>query len=153
MNELLQKYWEGNTSLTEEQQLRDYFNSNDIAPEHKMYSAMFKTFEDDAVEEDIEFDAFAKAIPAHSTSIETGFSNWKGLAIAAGFSFLIAVGAGFYSYNQKADLGTYESPEEAYAATMDALKLVSEKFNKGKSKLAPVKHVNQKTEPIIQLVK
>ena len=44
MNELLEKYWEGTTSLQEEQDLRDYFKSDRVTPEHKVYKGSVSQF-------------------------------------------------------------------------------------------------------------
>jgi hypothetical protein len=151
MNDLLDKYWEGNTSLKEEQQLRDYFYGNDIADEHKMYSDLFATYKIENEQEGLNFDAFAKVNPKNKQ--ETDFQNktWKGLAIAAGFSLLIAVGANYFQQSTQPDLGTYDTPEQAYAATVEALELVSLKFNNGRNNLVPAAQVNKKTTQIFKL--
>ncbi|MDR0546694.1 MAG: hypothetical protein LBG77_03800 [Dysgonamonadaceae bacterium] len=39
MSELIQKYFEGVTSLEEEERLRDYFQSEKVADEWKIYQA------------------------------------------------------------------------------------------------------------------
>jgi hypothetical protein len=41
MNELLNKYFEGETSSAEELQLRQYFRSAEVADEHKAYKPLF----------------------------------------------------------------------------------------------------------------
>jgi hypothetical protein len=41
---LIEKYMEGQTSLCEEQQLRDYFRNGEVAPEVEMYAPMFEYF-------------------------------------------------------------------------------------------------------------
>lgn len=157
MNDLLDKYWAGETSLQEEQELRDYFASNAVAPEHLLYRDLFTTFSQENKDEIIDFDAFAKVkLPETEESKEEQLFNkktWKGLAIAAGFSLLIAVGAGYQQDQAQPDLGTYESPEQAYAATMEALELVSKKFNNGRENLAPAAQVNEKTTQIFKLNK
>jgi uncharacterized protein YjlB len=157
MNDLLDKYWAGETSLNEEQQLRDYFASPSVAPEHLMYRDLFATFSQVDNDTDIGFDAFAK-VNLDNNSIEQeerifNKKTWKGLAIAAGFSLLIAVGAGYQQDQSQPDLGTYDSPEQAYAATMEALELVSKKFNNGRENLAPAAQVNKKTTQIFKLNK
>lgn len=45
INDLLDKYFRAETSLMEEFQLKQYFNSNNIAEEHKKYCSLFVFFE------------------------------------------------------------------------------------------------------------
>lgn len=44
INQLLDKYWAGDTSLQEEQEIRSYFASGDVADEHKAIAPMFGLF-------------------------------------------------------------------------------------------------------------
>lgn len=44
INQLLEKYWNTETSLQEEAELRAYFSSDDVADEHKQYNALFEHF-------------------------------------------------------------------------------------------------------------
>lgn len=45
INELLEKYFRGKTSLTEEKTLKEYFASGNVAAEHEPYRALFSVFE------------------------------------------------------------------------------------------------------------
>ena len=42
---LLERYLEGETSITEEQALRDYFAGGQVAPQFEMYTSLFGYFE------------------------------------------------------------------------------------------------------------
>ena len=44
INDLLERYFRGETSLQEENKLKAYFNSSDMAAEHQVYQALFGTF-------------------------------------------------------------------------------------------------------------
>lgn len=44
INELLDKYLMGLTTLEEEKELKNYFLSDDVKPEYEIYRAMFETF-------------------------------------------------------------------------------------------------------------
>ena len=93
MNDLLNKYWEGTLNLKEEDKLRKYFASSNVAPEHEIYRDLFETFSEEAcIESSVEFNAFGKIDEFKEASEDPKSSMWKGLAIAAGFSLLIAVG-------------------------------------------------------------
>ena len=45
MNDLLEKYFSGTTSLAEEKELKHYFSAGNIAPEHEIYRTLFEVFE------------------------------------------------------------------------------------------------------------
>jgi hypothetical protein len=44
MNELLEKYFQGETSLAEEKELKQYFSKGNVSPEHEAYRGMFEEF-------------------------------------------------------------------------------------------------------------
>lgn len=44
INKLLDNYFKGETTLAEEAELKQYFATGTIAPEHTPYSALFQTF-------------------------------------------------------------------------------------------------------------
>ncbi|MBP1678017.1 MAG: hypothetical protein H6Q20_2576 [Bacteroidetes bacterium] len=48
INELLQKYFNGETSLQEEEQLKLYFKSENISTEHEPYKVLFGVFESES---------------------------------------------------------------------------------------------------------
>ncbi|PPK93953.1 MULTISPECIES: hypothetical protein [Nonlabens] len=153
MNDLLEKYWNGDTTLVEEQKLRTYFSSENVSPEHEVYRSVFNTFELEQVMEEGDFDAFAKVKQKQSQDNKFQKKTWKGLAIAAGFALLMTVGAGYYNNQSQPqpDLGTYETPEEAREAALNMLELVSAKFNKGRNNMAPINTLDNKTASVFNL--
>lgn len=44
INELLEKYFRAESTLAEENELKNYFSGTQIAPEHKVYCALFEAF-------------------------------------------------------------------------------------------------------------
>lgn len=44
INELLDKYFQGQTSIAEENELKEYFGSDKVSEEHKPYETMFSNF-------------------------------------------------------------------------------------------------------------
>lgn len=54
MNQLINKYFEGKTSLEEEKLIRDYFQTGKISSEHEAYTPMFAAF---AEEKEIKYRA------------------------------------------------------------------------------------------------
>ena len=47
IDELLEKYFAGNSSLSEEKELKAYFNSGNINAGHEMYLPVFRAFENE----------------------------------------------------------------------------------------------------------
>ena len=50
INNLLEKYFRAETSIAEEQQLKSYFTSDRVLPEHLPYKALFETFSVEALQ-------------------------------------------------------------------------------------------------------
>ncbi len=48
INKIIDRYFEGETSLQEEKRLRTYFNSEKVAPELEPYKAMFGFYENES---------------------------------------------------------------------------------------------------------
>lgn len=105
INELLEKYFEGNTEPAEEIQLREYFANEKIRPEHFRYKAMFEYFStEQKVElEDTEFiPKLKEAINLSGASKRKSAIGWyKYAGIAA--SLLIAITLGIYLLNIKSE--------------------------------------------------
>lgn len=152
MNELLRKYWDGQTSLEQERELEKYFGSDAVAPEHEVYRSIFNSIEvESKLELDSSFDAFAKLAPKQKPVNHAKVRMLKGLGIAAGFAALIALGSTFIGTEKtNANLGTYEDPKEAYYATVQALQLVSTKFNNGRENLKPLEEINNKKDKVFK---
>lgn len=54
IDKLLEKYFEGNTSLEEESMLRNYFRQSDIDESHRVYAPLFNFFSSERKEAAIE---------------------------------------------------------------------------------------------------
>lgn len=135
IEKLLEKYFQAETSLAEEQELKNYFASDDVAPNMKQYKSLFACFSEAKNEE------LTKEIVVQSKKRST---IW--LSIAA--SITILLGVGVFSYlnmetKEKGELGTYDDPEVAFRETQKALKMVSENVNVG---IKSVEYVNEYQE-------
>jgi hypothetical protein len=121
---LLEKYFQGETSIAEENQLKNYFSSLDVAQHLEQYKPMFGYFslakEQKSMQE----------IPLQSIR-----RNVAWLSIAA--SVVVLLGIGTYTYfnydnaTESQDLGTYDDPEIAFRETQKALALLSNNVNVG----------------------
>jgi uncharacterized protein HemX len=121
---LLEKYFDGQTSITDEKQLTNYFLSSDVAQHLEQYKPLFNYFSQ-AKQQKLE-----REIP-----LETKTRNLAWLSIAASVAVLLGVGSFLYFNNREAkldqDLGTYDNPEIAFQETQKALQLLSQNVNVG----------------------
>lgn len=125
ISQLLDAYFEGNTTLEEETRLREYFSSNDIADELRPYAPIFVTqvtAKEERSHRKIE-------IPAESSKFT--FRKWS---IAA--SIVVVLGMSSLLYFQNNGL-TSEQKEAllAYNQAKETMYLLSENLNKGTSKV------------------
>jgi hypothetical protein len=118
---LLEKYFEGETSPAEENQLKDYFSSAHVAPQFEPYRSMFSYFKYAKSEKS------EVSIPLQSQ--KRNRTAW--LSVAASVAVLVGVGFMFFNQNQPEDLGTFDDPEIAIRETQKALDLLSGNVNKG----------------------
>jgi hypothetical protein len=118
---LLEKYFDGDTSIAEENQLKDYFSSADIAPEFEPYKPMFAYFDHAKAEKSV------KSLPLQTAKR----SRMAWLSVAASAAVIIGVGLTYFNQQQPEDLGTFDNPEVAFRETQKALALLSGNVNKG----------------------
>lgn len=122
---LLGKYFEGETTLAEENELKIYFSSAAVAPHLQQYQPLFGYY---AAEKNLNFEQQLVVPKSKKSPI-----IW--ISIAA--SVVVLLGVGIYSFNNMNDvnanqeLGTYDNPEEAFKETQKALAMLSNHVNVG----------------------
>jgi hypothetical protein len=118
---LLEKYFDGETTLAEENEIKAYFASADVAPEFEMYKPLFGYFEQEkGLQPEVALLAVRKPNPL--------------LSIAAAVIVFVSIGGfAYFNFQDKPnpDLGTYDSPEKAFLETKKALALLSRNVNTG----------------------
>lgn len=139
IEQLLEAYFEGNTTLQEETTLRTYFSSTEVAPQLEQYAPMFTSFAK-AQEE-----RFTREIilPKENKTIGRW---WIGVAA----SLLVALGV-FGFFNQEPSLTAEE--KEAIAAfekTREAFKMISQNFNEGAEELVYIQNFKETTNKILK---
>ena len=134
IEKLLEKYENGETSLKEEQQLKNYFSQETVAPHLEMYKPMFAYFLGNQQEQ------FTKDVPLKTKRI----FNYKWISVAAVAVLML----GFYFGRQPDNVGTIEDPQLAFNEVSNSLAMISSHFNKGASTVNYLNEVNKGTSTL-----
>lgn len=143
IEKLLEKYFEAETSIAEEKELKDYFSSSDVAQHLEQYKPLFG-YALQAKQEQ-----FKAAIPL-KTKKRTKVA-W--LSVAASAAVLLGVGLfTFNNYDQPKtqDLGVIDDPEVAFRETQKALAMISESVNKGIGSMSYINEFEQSKNKIFK---
>lgn len=134
--ELLEKYWDAETSLEDEKQLKELIKAEQDSEELEEVKALFDHFE---YESDIELDAsFDESVlemiseekETKVISLQGYFKRYASIAAAVVVIFV----SGYLvmeQQNQYTSEDTFDTPEEAYAELKKQLLMVSNYMNKG----------------------
>ena len=136
---LLDAYFEGNTTLEEENQLRSYFNGNDVAKHLEPYVALFAGFE--AAKQETS----AKEISLSQSSASAN-RWWYGVAAM----LVVAVGVGSFMLSQPKLSSEEKEALAAYQEARQTMLMLSENLNKGANKLV---HISEFTETKNKILK
>lgn len=144
IKELLERFYEGNTTEEEERVLKEYFSGNDIAEELKAEQVFFRALNtDDAtvpdqLEERLErqinqWNRIEKTARRSATRISL---RWI-VGVAASLLILFSIGIFVSRQGKEENLSsieqadTYDNPEDASAEAARALTKFSKSLNKG----------------------
>lgn len=137
IEQLLDKYFEGQTSIAEEKDLKNYFSQPNVAQHLKHYQSVFGYF---SKSKELQFE---KTIPLPSKKR----SSVVWLSVAASVVIMIGVGTFAYFNSEKpvvsGKFGTYDNPELALKETKKALDLISKNVNVG---IVSVNYINEYQE-------
>jgi len=128
---ILEKYFQGETSVLEEKELKNYFSSSDVAQHLEQYKPLFGYFSEAKEQE------FKQKIPLQAKK-----RNVAWLSIAASVVVLLGISTFTYLHHPQEpnDLGTFDSPEAAFEATQKALSMLSKNVNVG---IESVSYINE----------
>ena len=164
IDQLLEKYWECQTSLEDEALLKEYFNGADIDAKYDEVSDLFKYYAHEKTQVELGDDFNEKVL----ASLQTGTaSSIKGparigrviklfgdIAKVAAVG-LIIVTAGYFIKQEveKEDAqplltDTFEDPQKAFEETKKALQLISKNFNKGRKQAKKVATFSEAQEQV-----
>ncbi len=131
IDSLLNKYFEGETDLREEAQLKKYFSSDHVDSTHKQYTPLFSYFSNNEKEQ------LSNAIKLPKAKSQ----RFKWMSIAASFALMASVYVG-YSIKQENEI------KDAFSQTQMALDFLSGNMNKGNQAFAQLDKFKQTTEII-----
>lgn len=152
IEQLLEAYFEGTTTLVEEASLRDYFSGPEVAPQFVMYQPLFVGLKQ--AKGEVSHKEIRLPSPAFNMN-----SWWYG--IAAMLVVGVTIGSVLFSQPQLS-----QEEKEAVAAfekSKETLRLLSESLNKGTEELAylneftkgtsSIAHINQFTDTKNKILK
>ncbi|MEX2369440.1 MAG: hypothetical protein WD578_00435 [Bacteroidales bacterium] len=152
IRELLRKFYEGETSVAEEQELEAFFNNEKKVPEE--FTADREFFRSLAILHqpvEVPGDLHSKIISNLSSEERREhrvrrINIYSFSALAAGLLIILSVYLGIIREGQQNSITQYaiEDPEQAYIEARRALEYVSHKWNSGTSELENLNQV-QKT--------
>jgi len=157
IKELLDRFYDGETTMEEEQELGRFFLESNVPeemiPDKELFLSMEAGSEDVIIPEDLNAKILDAIDRAERSETKTRRISWFSLSgLAAGLLVLISVYLFFLKDSShgifKAETmeDTYDDPEVAYNEVKKTLAYVSNKFNEGTGDLKHVQKVNRSVE-------
>ncbi|PJB13496.1 MAG: hypothetical protein CO119_01205 [Flavobacteriales bacterium CG_4_9_14_3_um_filter_40_17] len=134
IEKLLEKYFEAETTLQEEDQLKAYFTEEKIAPHLVQYVSLFGYFEQSKKELS---PGLAFEIPARFRYV-----RWMSAAAVLIIGFSV-----YFNYRQNQQ---QKQAEKAYQQAKEALEILSANFNNGAKELAYLEMFEQTKAKIFE---
>lgn len=124
---LLEKYDNGDTSLKEERQLRDYFSQETVAPHLEPYKSMFQHFAN------FKQETFVKPVSLVSdrNSVKKRSHIYQWISVAAVIAVMFGIFTQYNSNEPKTFEDLTKEEQVVYTETKEALSLLSSKFSEG----------------------
>ena len=148
INILLQKYFDAETTIDEENELITYFASEEVDENLKMYVPMFSGIKELSVDEDLGLgDDLMNYIleSEHNEKLRYRWM-WQIVTGVAASVILVMLAVNFYSsHDQWKD--TFSDPKQAYSEASKTLEYVAGKYNKGLAQLKPIGKIESATDP------
>lgn len=155
IEQLLEKYWSCETSLEEEQYLRDFFKTETVPENLKETAELFRYFEQQKKQQlsDTSFDhTVVKEIKANTPRAKGVNLYYNFARIAAGVAVLAA--ATYFIRQEirksypKEVADTYSDPKLAFEETKKALMMISKGFGKAQKETEKIRIFNEAEQKI-----
>jgi hypothetical protein len=148
IEQLLEKFFNGETSLDEEKRLRKFFSSEEVPPKWKGIAEYFTflgeersiNLEKQGFEEKIE-ESLGESRISRLIDLRRPWIYWAAGA-AASLLILVAIFVKFDPFAGKIN-DTYDNPEVAYVQAKKILVFISSKMNKGTENLQPMEKFSE----------
>ncbi len=157
IGQLLEKYWNCETSLEDEQVLRNYFNGPNVPDQLKDAAELFRFFEAErkrALDSNFENEVMRSVKKTERKAKVVSMVRWTQVArIAAGIFVMVA--ATYFVRNevmksreQAQVVDTFSDPKEALEETKKALMMISKSFGKAKEGAGKINMFNEAEQKI-----
>ncbi|MEZ5072004.1 MAG: hypothetical protein R2751_13855 [Bacteroidales bacterium] len=151
---LLERFYNGETSLDEEKRLEEYFRSGEVPeplhPDRNMFLALLEEKEEVRVPKDLNKNILETIDKAYENERRTRRITLYSLSgLAAGLLILIALYLGYLREDAPRQLAsaemqdTFQDPQLAYEEAMKTLAYVSAKLNDGTRELQVLKEASE----------
>jgi hypothetical protein len=155
IEQLLEKYWNAETSLEEEQELHQYFQGPDVPEKLKETAALFRYFETEksrTLNENFD-SAVTKQITQRLGGKMVSMTNWFQIArVAAGVAVVVAaiylIGHEVRKSSPNEITDTESDPKLAFEQTKKALLMISKNFHKAQNEASKINLLNEAEEKI-----
>ena len=151
---LLQKYFDAETTIDEENELITYFTSGEVDENLKMYVPLFSGIKELSADEDLDLgDDLMNYIleSEHKEKLRYRWM-WQIVTGVAASVILVMLAVNFYS-SQSQWKDTFSDPQQAYSEASKTLEFVAGKYNKGLAQLRPIGRIESATDPYISGMK
>jgi len=149
INELLERFFDGQTSIAEEQELRAYFASDEIDAELLPYKELFVGIGQLQAEKDAQLEEELMDFILESEHKEKNKLRYLWQAVSAVAAILL-ITLLVFNY-QSGDIGwkdTYKDPDIAYTEASKTLRYVAARYKQGIGGLQSIDKVNQAFRPL-----
>jgi hypothetical protein len=156
IEDLLNKYWNCESTLEEEQQLREYFKGHNIPEQLRETASLFRYFEENK-KKDLHDASFDKKILEHVKGPKKKTVTrllYNSMRIAAGIAVLVVatwlVRNEIRKSTPQQATDTYNDPKMALEETKKALLMISKSFGKAEEKAKKITLFNETQQKIQQ---
>lgn len=149
INILLEKYFDAETTLGEENELINYFHSDFVDEELKHYIPMFSGLREISINENpgLGDDLMNFIIDSEQKEKRKYLLRTRIITALAASVILGILAVNFYSH-QKPVNNIVSDPNQAYEEAMEALKYAAGTFNEGLAELSALKKVEDAADPL-----
>ena len=159
IEDLLDKYWACETSIVEEKELKEFFNSVEVPDNLKETASLFKYFEMESSQnklgtdfEEIVLEQIEEAPVKKEAKVLQLFNRYYKVAavivMVIGLSYFVTRTIKRQEKEQLQVADTFQNPEDAFEETKKALLLISNKIGKGKSQVVKLSEFSKTEEKI-----